>query len=106
MRVRYTPKALEDLQKTKEYIIGEFDSTELADKILRKIIRSINNLEIFPYKGGRLKETIDIETNYRYLVSQKNYIFYIIEDEEILVIRVLNEKQDYMQILFEKTETK
>ena len=41
-----------------------------------------------------------METDYRYLFREKNYVFYRIGNEEISIVRVLNEKQDYTRILF------
>jgi len=34
------------------------------------------------------------------LVIKPNYIFYRIENDTVRVIRILNEKQDFLQILF------
>lgn len=107
MKLRYTPKAREDLQNVKNSIIEKFDSDELANRILKQITTSINDLTVFQYKGVELKKMVNVETDYRVLFCKKNYIFYRIEPEGIAVIRILNEKQDYMRILFgisEETE--
>ena len=100
MKVKYSPRALEDLQKIRASIVEKFDSEKLAEKTLRKIMASIEVLEVFPYKGVELKSIIDVDTDYRYIFGQKNYVFYRIADEKVLIIRVLNEKQDYMRILW------
>lgn len=100
MKVRYTPKALEDLQHIKESILETSGSEELEKKILKKITMSINDLEIFPYKGAELSLTLGINTDYRSLYVQKNYVFYRVDKEYVSIVRILNEKQDYMRILF------
>ncbi len=100
MIIRYTPKALQDLRGIKESILEKFESENIAERVLRNITTSINDLAIFPYKGVELKTVIRIETDYRYLFREKNYVFYRIGNEEVSIIRVLNEKQDYMRILF------
>lgn len=100
MIIRYAPKALQDLQGIKESILDRFDSEIIADRVLRNITTSINDLAVFPYKGVELKTVIKMETDYRYLFREKNYVFYRIGNEEVSIIRVLNEKQDYMRILF------
>lgn len=100
MIIRYAPKALQDLQGIKESILDRFDSEIIADRVLRNITTSINDLAAFPYKGVELKTVIKMETDYRYLFREKNYVFYRIGNEEVSIIRVLNEKQDYMRILF------
>lgn len=100
MKVRYTPKALKDLQNIRESVLEKFESEELAEKILKKITTSINDLEIFPYKGAELALTLGINTDYRSLFVQKNYVFYRLDKENVSIVRILNEKQDYMRILF------
>lgn len=67
----YTPKALDDLQGIKTYIAKQF--------------------------GENL---IEYPTDYRYLVVRPNYVFYRIEKDMVKIIRILNEKQDFLQILF------
>ena len=43
---------------------------------------------------------IDYPTVYRFLVVKPNYIFYRIESDMVKIVRILNEKQDFLQILF------
>ena len=43
---------------------------------------------------------IGVPTKYRYIFSEKNYIFYYLEADKIRIVRVLNELQDYMEQLF------
>ena len=105
MRLRYTPKAKEDLQNIKADIISKFNSDDAAKKVLIKITGTAGNLTVFPYMGKELVKTTGVPTDYRCLFCMHNYIFYRVEEETICVIRVLNEKQDYMGILFGESET-
>lgn len=103
--LRYTPKAKEDLQNIKADIMSKFDSEEIAERVLRKLTETARNLTVFPYMGSELVRTTGVLTDYRSLFCMHNYIFYRIEENIIRVVRVLNEKQDYMNILFGNTET-
>ena len=85
MELYYTPKARNDLLQIKESIIEKFDDEDLAKKILRKMTET---------------GITGIYTDYRCLFCEKNYVFYRIEADRVCVIRVLNERQDYMRILF------
>lgn len=76
----YTPKALEDLQEIKTYVARQ--------------------LEAFPGEGPCLEELIEYPADYHYLVVKPNYIFYRVEGDTVRIIRILNEKQDFLQILF------
>ena len=104
MKVYYTPEALNDLKNTKESIIRTFNDVELANKILRMITKSVRNLEIFPNMGTEVQLSGFGFIGYLYLFVKKNYVFYHVENENIRIIRILNEKQDYMRILFGVSE--
>ena len=100
MELFYTPEARDDLLHIKESIIEKFNDENLAGKVLERITKTLRNLVKFPYLGQELSEMTGIYTEYRYLFCEKNYVFYRIEKERICVVRILNEKQDYMRILF------
>ena len=61
---------------------------------------TVRQLITFPYLGQELSGITGIYTDYRCLFCEKNYVFYRIEADRVCVIRVLNERQDYMRILF------
>ena len=100
MELYYTPKARNDLLQIKESIIEKFDDENLAKKILRKMTETVRQLITFPYLGQELSGITGIYTDYRCLFCEKNYVFYRIEADRVCLIRVLNERQDYMRILF------
>lgn len=100
MQVYYTPQAKEDLKHIKETILETWGDEEIAKKTLKKITQSVRNLATFPYMGIELSAITGIHTDYRYFFSEKNYIFYRIQEDRMCIIRVLNEKQDYILQLF------
>jgi toxin ParE1/3/4 len=97
--VEYSPKALEDLQKIKAYIIENF-GVDAAQKALAKITGSVRRLEEYPSLGVNLGRMIDIPTEYMYTFIERNYVFYRIEGNRVLIVRILNERQDFVHILF------
>lgn len=104
MNVYFSPEALTDLQQVKESVIEKFNDVELANQILRTIMKSTKNLQIFPGMGMEVRISASDSMGYRYLFVKKNYVFYRIEQDTIRIVRVLNEKQDYMRILYGITE--
>ena len=48
MVIRYTPKALQDLQGIRESILEKFESENVAHRVMQNITTSINDLKIFP----------------------------------------------------------
>lgn len=100
MELYYTPRARDDLVHIKESVIEKFDDEKLSQKVLKKITQTIRQLITFPYLGQAVSGITGIQTEYRCLFCEKNYVFYRIEENRVCVIRILNEKQDYMRILF------
>lgn len=98
-KLEYTPKALNDLQDIKAYIVRQF-GVSTARKCINEVTSTARQLERFPEEGLHLERLIGYSTDYRYLVVKPNYIFYRIEGDRVKVIRILNEKQDFLQILF------
>lgn len=95
----YAPKALDDLQGIKAYVAEQFGDDK-AKVCVKEIISTVRQLEIFPEEGSCLEDLIECPTDYHYLVVKPNYIFYRIEGNIVRIIRILNEKQDFLQILF------
>ena len=104
MELVYTPKAREDLQNIKLDILSRFYSEQTAEKVLSKLTETARNLTVFPYMGKELAKITGVLTDYRCLFCMHNYIFYRVERNRVCVIRILNERQDYMRILFGKPE--
>lgn len=98
-KIMYAPRALEDLQGIKTYISVNF-GRDKANDCVQKLTKTVRQLERFPEEGQRLEELLDYPTVFYYLFVNQNYIFYRIEEDTVRIIRILNEKQDFLQILF------
>ena len=98
-KLKYTPKALEDLQVVKAYVTKQFGDSK-AKASVKEITVAAMNLETFPNEGLKLESLISYPTDYHYLVVKPNYVFYRIEEDTVRIIRILNENQDFLQILF------
>jgi len=95
----YAPKALDDLQGIKAYVAKQFGESR-AKASVKEITSTAKQLESFPEEGSRLEDLIEYPTDYHYLIVKPNYVFYRVEGDTVRVIRILNEKQDFLQILF------
>lgn len=104
MELYYTPRERNDLVNIKESVIEKFDDENLAIEVLKKITKTVRQLVMFPYLRQKFSGITGIYTEYRCLFCEKNYVFYRVEENRICVIRILNEKQDYMRILFGVSE--
>ena len=103
-KLEYAPRAMDDLARVKEYITLQHGA-DVARKSLRRLTSSARRLEKYPEEGPSLEGMIMVPTDYRYLYIRPNYLFYRIEGNCVKVVRVLNEQQDFLQILFGITTT-
>jgi len=87
--------AKEDLNKISEYL-EEYE--HYRDRVIEKIDKDIDNLKDMP----RIHKTVifikDKNGEYRRIVSGKYIIIYKIINDEITVLRVFNQKEDYLNL--------
>ncbi len=97
--LKYSPEAAKDLENIKRIATEEFGES-VAVKIMKRIGKGIHTLEIAENAGIDLCKKYGIICDYRVLIVARNYIIYRIEGEFVRIIRVVNEKQDFIQVLF------
>lgn len=97
--IQFSPVAKEDLMKIKVYLEQEFN-VELAAEKMNDLFKSIKRFEQFPLMGRPLMNIIDIPTDYMYFVLEKIYMFYRLEKETVKIIRIIDTRQNYINILF------
>ncbi len=95
----FSPKASEDLDSIKTYIDSELGSPQAANEKVLEILDAINNLAVFPEIGPSLKGKVDSLSRFRCLSVSNCIVFYRIEFDKVLVVRILNSRMDYLKIL-------
>ena len=98
--LRISPEVQRDLEGIKEYIETELENSTAAQNIVSKIVKDMYGLETFPDMGAPLSSIMEVQTDYRFLVSGKYLVFYRHVKGVVYVIRVLYGKRDYIKILF------
>lgn len=104
MMLRYTPEAIRDLQETRYYISKVLQNPKVAARIAKNILDSCGNLKQHPMLGATLEGKTGKASNLRYLVCENHITFYRIDDDMVSIARILDERQDYLRILFEADE--
>ena len=99
-KVSFSPEAVDDLKGIKQYIKDELCNEQAAKNTVAKILKKVKMLSDFPESGSNLSAIIGFDTDYRYLVCDNYIAFYRIEDKNVLIVRVLYGRRNYMQILF------
>ena len=87
------PQVYDDLKEIHEYISK--DSTEQAEKVVRKIYDDIKSLaEIFE-RGANLKNKVRQKTKYKYILTFKHFAtLYYVTKEAVFVSLVLHTSKD------------
>lgn len=97
--LKYSPEAARDLENIKRMVADEFGES-VAVKTMKRIGKGIRTLEITENAGLDLFRKYGIICDYRVLIVVKNYVIYRVEEEFVRIIRIVNEKQDFMHVLF------
>jgi toxin ParE1/3/4 len=98
MTYQLTTSAKEDLLQLNVYLVKEF-GFEKANEVLLTIRMEIEQLLKFPtlgmvprYRSLRLQ-------GYRYLIVEKHYIFYKVQESIITIIRIFHQKQTLLNLM-------
>lgn len=100
MIIRYTPAARADLADTYAYICDVLKNPDAARKVTGRIVENIAILKAHPLCGAELSGKVNRETDLRYLVCGKHIAFYRVQGPVISIIRILDGRTNYMQVLF------
>ena len=98
-RLEYTPEALRKLKRIKEEVTINYGN-EIANKVVKKIVNSLQDLQVFDNKGSSVEKVIGIICDYRMLYVQHNYVFYTVTKDKVIIVDIYNEKEDFMWKLF------
>lgn len=100
MKLKYTPEAIADLQNTKAYISNVLHNPKAAKRITKQILDMCGSLKEHPNLGMSLNVKTDIDTDLKYLLCENHLAFYRIEDDWVMVVRILDGRTDYMRVIF------
>ena len=87
----FSQKAKRDLIK-----IAKFMRNYNSNKIIEKIYKDIENLEFMPRINKTLIYFKDKNGEYRRIISGKYIVIYKIVEDEIIILRIFNQKENYL----------
>ena len=96
--IRLLRAAEEDLSEIMNYIAA--DSMYHAERTLLSLEDQFTQLSRFPEMGTLPDDTHLLALGYRVLVSGKYLLFYKIEQEAVIIYRILHTSRDARAILF------
>lgn len=103
-KVEYSQIVRRKLKNLRTRLTGEFGA-EVSRKCIKKITDAARGLEDFEEKGIYVLSMYGIECDYRYIYAGRNYLFYRIEGNKIIIAEMFDEREDFMYKLFGITTT-
>jgi toxin ParE1/3/4 len=92
MTYQFTTSAKEDIVQLELYLIDVF-RVDRAQQVIDAIVKQIELLLTFPELGKvPLYRSLRVQ-QYRYLIIEKQYIFYKILGESMIIVRILHQKK-------------
>ena len=95
--VEFEAKACDDLKEIAEYL------AEYSPKALQKFQEHLENhlklLRKMPKIGSVPRDNFLRKKGYRFLLLGNYLLFYVIENNKIIVRRIIHQKRDYFKIL-------
>ena len=99
--VRITDRALADMEEIYNYIAIQLKAPENAMKQYNRIAEAIEKLHMFPERVKLMESEPERIMGLRQLVIDNYSAFYVIEDLEVIVTRVLYSSMDISGRLLE-----
>jgi len=91
MRISYTPEAIGDLKRLREFI--EVKNPLAAQRVATSILNGISQLKTFPYLGVEVQQAPNPEMVRDLIIG--NYIArYLIRSKNIDILRIWHHKED------------
>ncbi len=98
-QVIVSPEARKDLMSIRSYIRDELCNPQASQHIIRELRSAMEGLSQYPRRGRPLDAMIAVHTDYRYLVCENYCVFYLENDDNVVVVRVLHQRQDCLRAL-------
>ena len=100
--VQITDKALADMEEIYTYIAEQLLAPENAIEQYNRIAEAIQNLNVFPERVRIMESEPEYAMGLRQLPIDNFLVFYVIEDNRVVVTRVLYSASDISRRLLER----
>ena len=100
--VQITDKALTDMEEIYTYIAEQLSAPENAIEQYNKIAEAIQNLNVFPERVRIMESESEHAMGLRQFPIDNFSVFYVIEDNRVVVTRVLYSASDISRRLLER----
>lgn len=95
-KVRFTPRAIADLEEIKRYISDDLFNPQAAADLVVFVFEKIQSLASMPQTGSQLRTDISMLRVYRFIQCKNYLVFYRIDAKSVSIIRILYARRDYL----------
>lgn len=99
-RVIVSKLARKDLIGIREYIAEELFNPDTAIRVIGLLKQRVESLGEMPERGTPLDAVLPFHTDYRFVLCENYYVFYLFDGSTAEVVRILHQRQDYLRALF------
>ena len=103
-KIHYAAESRRDLDEIWDYIAYNLQNVSAAERIVNRIMNDVDHLENHAEMGALLSSIVNVESDYRFLVTGNYLTFYRVYGSDVYVDRVLYGRRDYLRILFGDTQ--
>ncbi len=97
--LKYSPDYKDKILKMKRYLDSQFGKSKRVE-IFTRINDRIQSIRDHEDIGISVKDMLGVDTEYQYIYAARNYIFYRIDDAQIYIVNIYDEREDFMWKLF------
>ena len=98
MNLKINPSVLDDLDDIYNYI--KLDNPQKAVEVRDNILKDIYKIPKNPFIGKYLKNIIDTEIDFRYIITYSYASIYRVEEDCVIVTRVVHTRRNFNIINF------
>ncbi len=100
--VKITDRALADMEEIYNYIANQLQASENEMWQYNLIAEAIEELNVFPERARLMESDLERAMGLRQLVVNNYSAFYVVENEDVIVTRVLYSASDLSKRLLEE----
>jgi plasmid stabilization system protein ParE len=95
----WSPKAYRNIQKIYAFTLEKLGNERYAIKIVKKILKAINSLKLFPFMYPKIYIDRKFKRQLRRATVGKYAVIYEVKNNKILILYIFHENQNYSNLL-------
>ena len=100
--IRFTRRAVRDMQEAADYIEFEKYNPDAADRLLDEAEEMIGNLSEYPERYHLAEDSVLKSWGIRHFPVKDYLVFYTIEGSAVFIVRFLHQRRDWIRILHQE----